>query len=54
MPIPQRFSFIVEWVTTGKMPVPQRFSFIVEWVGWASRPSRNDGRDAHPTRMIKL
>ena len=23
------------------------------FVGWASRPSRKDGRDAHPTRTIK-
>ncbi|TAE24855.1 MAG: hypothetical protein EAZ93_11855 [Oscillatoriales cyanobacterium] len=22
-------------------------------MGWASRPSRKDGRDAHPTRTIK-
>jgi hypothetical protein len=23
------------------------------FVGWASRPSRKDGRDAHPTKTIK-
>jgi hypothetical protein len=23
-------------------------------VGWASRPSRKGGRDAHPTRTIKM
>ncbi|MCC3520750.1 MAG: hypothetical protein JGK27_03190 [Microcoleus sp. PH2017_20_SFW_D_A] len=29
-------------------------STILIIVGWASRPSRKDGRDAHPTNMCKL
>ena len=31
-----------------------RINNFHKFVGWASRPSKKDGRDAHPTITIKI